>query len=200
MQKVSLPKRGAEQPTLPSPVHGPRGPSVLRQPAHGLRLLKEVPLHRWRVLSVLRRPARGGRSSSRCMLPMARSIERLSVQGNAATLLLRQRHREFAQNVSNPITAKPPMLLQQLVAVALSNRANAKLHKLLRERFATALRGTAAPGLRVGSGAGYRSRRVALCGVAGQEPVLLQPRPNPSVEGTSSSKLRLLPAAPHLKR
>ena len=30
--------------------------------------------------------------------------------------------------------------------------------------------------------------------------VLLHARPNPSVEGTSSSKLRLLPAAPHVKR
>ena len=30
--------------------------------------------------------------------------------------------------------------------------------------------------------------------------VLLHARPNPSVEGTSSSKLRLLPAAPHVER
>ena len=148
-------------------------------------------------------PSTGGqrtvcaRSAGSCHAWCRRSIKRLSVQANTATLLLRQGHREFAQNVSNTITAEPPGFLHQLVALPLSSRANTKPHELLRERFAAALRGTAAPGLRLGSGASYRSRRVALRGVASQEAVLHQPRPNPSIEGTCPSKLG---HAPHVKR
>jgi hypothetical protein len=70
----------------------------------------------------------------------------------------------------------------------------------------SALRRTAAPGLQVGSGASYRSRRAALGGVAAIKPATIRravgshPSPNPSIEGTSTSKLRLLAAAPHVKR
>lgn len=70
----------------------------------------------------------------------------------------------------------------------------------------SALRGTAAPGPLVGSGASYRSRRAALCGVAANNPVCVQraacshPSPNPSVNRTSTSGLRPLAAAGYLKR
>ena len=70
----------------------------------------------------------------------------------------------------------------------------------------SALRGTAAPGPLVGSGASYRSRRAALCGVAANNPVRVQraacshPSPNPSVNRTSASGLRPLAAAGYLKR
>ena len=65
----------------------------------------------------------------------------------------------------------------------------------------SALRGTAAPGPQVGSGASYRSRRAALCGVAAKNSAaLVRARPNPSIEGTSTIRLRLLAAAPHVKR
>jgi len=76
-------------------------------------------------------------------------------------------------------------------------------HSLAPERsgIASALRSTAAPGLLVGAGASYRSRRVVFGGVAGQYRVAcVRARPNPSVEGTCNIRLRLLSHAPHVKR
>ena len=65
----------------------------------------------------------------------------------------------------------------------------------------SALRSTAAPGPQAFEGASYRSRQAALCGVAAKNSVAPETaRPNPSIEGTSTSKLRLLAAAPHVKR
>ena len=66
----------------------------------------------------------------------------------------------------------------------------------------SALRGTAAPGLLVGAGASYRSRRAVLSGVAGQynRVACVRARPNPSVNRTSNIRLRLLSAAGYLKR
>jgi hypothetical protein len=181
MQQVTLSKRCAEQPTL-STVHGLRGPSVLRQPAHGLWLSKEALCQCGRGLSVLRRPTHGWRLSTRC-------ISRSLPQANAA--LERERPGSYAL-VRSIRNATPN--------TNVNNTANTKLRTLLRQPFASVLRSTAAPGSRVGSGASCRSRRVALRGVVGHEPVLLQPRPNPSIEGTSNSKLRLPSAAPHVKR
>ena len=67
--------------------------------------------------------------------------------------------------------------------------------------FVSALRSTAAPEPQAFEGASYRSRQAAVCGVAAKNSVALgRPRPNPSIEGTSTSKLRLLAAAPHVKR
>jgi hypothetical protein len=72
--------------------------------------------------------------------------------------------------------------------------------------YSSALRSTAAPGPQVGSGASYRSRRAALSRVAAVNTASAQwgagsyASPNPSIEGTSTSKLRLLAAAPHVKR
>ncbi len=91
-----------------------------------------------------------------------------------------------------------------------------------------ALRSTAAPGRWFGAGTGFaRAGGVGAFGCqgsthtgfhrtvgagayalghaheftsAGGEGALSTPRPNPSIEGTSTSKLRLLAAAPHVKR
>ena len=83
----------------------------------------------------------------------------------------------------------------------LLNRTKNSLRVLQCQVFASALRSTAAPGSQVCEGASYRSRRAALCGVAAKNSVAPETaRPNPSIEGTSNSKLRLLPAAPHVKR
>jgi hypothetical protein len=83
----------------------------------------------------------------------------------------------------------------------LSNRAQKRLHMLQRQVFASALRGTAAPGPRAFEGASYRSRQAALCGVAAKNSVASETaRPNPSIEGTSNIWLRQLSAAPHVKR
>ena len=96
------------------------------------------------------------------------------------------------------------MVLRTSLAVSnalLSNRANKRLPMLRRRVFASALRGTAAPGPQAFEGASYRSRQAALCGVAAKNSVaLVRARPNPSIEGTSNIRLRQLSAAPHVKR
>ncbi len=74
-------------------------------------------------------------------------------------------------------------------------------HMLHRQVFVSAPRSAAAPGLQAFEGASYRSRQAALCGVAAKNSVaLVRARPNPSIEGTSTSGLRPLAAAPHVKR
>ena len=60
------------------------------------------------------------------------------------------------------------------------------------QHLAPALRSTAAPGLPVGWGTGYRPCRAALSGVAAVDPLLAQPRPNPSVKRTSNGGLGFL--------
>jgi len=96
------------------------------------------------------------------------------------------------------------MVLRTSLAVSnklLSNRAEKGLRVLQHQVVASALRGTAAPGPQAFEGASYRSRQAALCGVAAKNSVAPETaRPNPSIEGTSTSKLRLLAAAPHVKR
>jgi hypothetical protein len=70
----------------------------------------------------------------------------------------------------------------------------------------SALRCTAAPVPQVRSGASYRSRRAAVCGVAAAKTATIRkaagphPSPNPSIEGTSTMQLRCIAAAPHVKR
>ena len=67
--------------------------------------------------------------------------------------------------------------------------------------FVSALRSTAAPGPQAFEGASYRSRQATLCGVAAKNSVApVRARPSPSIEGTSTSGLRPLAAAPHVKR
>ncbi len=77
-----------------------------------------------------------------------------------------------------------------------------------RSWFSLALRGTAAPGCWGRAGTGFAraggvgafdygaTQRTIQMGLA----VPSLPRSNPSIEGTSSSRLRLLPSAPHVKR
>jgi hypothetical protein len=75
-------------------------------------------------------------------------------------------------------------------------------------RTTLALRSTAAPGRKVGAGSGFARAAgvVALgchertCVVPSQRALRLSLRPNPSIEGTSTIRLRLLAAAPHVKR
>jgi hypothetical protein len=96
------------------------------------------------------------------------------------------------------------MVLRTSLAVSnklLSNRAEKGLRVLQHQVFASALRGTTAPGPKAFEGASYRSRQAALCGVAAKNSAaLVRARPNPSIEGTSNSRLRRLLAAPHVKR
>ena len=96
------------------------------------------------------------------------------------------------------------MVLGTSLAVShklLSNRAQKRPHMLQHQVFASALRGTAAPGPWAFEGASYRSRQAALCAAAAKNSVAPETaRPNPSIEGTSTSGLRPLAAAPHVKR
>ena len=179
MQKVSLQKPCAE--LVPSlSVRALPGPSVRWRPAHGLRLSKEVLLPGQRGLSVAR--AASARLAvvheAHVALVPAGAGSRLSIHCRASTLLLRE----------------PQVQPRKFMKTQVSNSPSKRRAK------SSALRRTAAPALLGGAGASYRSRRVALCAVAGARAVLVQPRPNPSIEGTCSSKLRLLPHAPHVKR
>jgi hypothetical protein len=81
-----------------------------------------------------------------------------------------------------------------------------------RSWFPLALRSTAAPGTAASLGTGFaraasarmlrhQTQGVALVALVALDGLFRrQPRPNPSIEGTSSGKLRLPPAAPHVKR
>jgi len=104
------------------------------------------------------------------------------------------------------------------------NNQTAEVRSLMQPVLSSkALRSTAAPGRWFGAGTGFaRAGHVGALGHQGtQTPVspprrarldtnanshplaesaLSNPRPNPSIEGTSTSKLRLLAAAPHVKR
>jgi hypothetical protein len=186
MRTVAVPKRCAEQPTLLS-VHGLRGPSVLRQPAHGLRSSQGAVHHRRSGLSVLRRPAHRRLRFTRFLPPLCR---RSFSVGALPSKAFASHELSNLSQCSEPATLVPSFIEEQIrfvgIAAGFSVSACAGARAVVVAKQVT--------------WESVVSRYVARCRNQVKNTSLMNPRPNHSIERTCSSGLRPLPHAAHVKR